>query len=315
MKKTISLIISLFVISACNTTKQPTVVTEEPPKVSRSKSCDDYQVDVGENLNRISSLRGKLKKLDCPTDKIETDMSNIAAAKAQKFLKSKNLAAAKNILTYKYAPKNSWLTQAVRGEMAAKVKDWKKAALFYNQSLDLIAGLKKNKPPKSKIERVYRLASEVQLLAGMNTALRDDGAASGTMRDGDELGIVIKAYPIPVQFELNQTKLTSQGKQSAKKLVQYLNKKRPTKITVIGHTDPKGTENYNCQLSRGRAMALKDYLVNAGIQSGIIETIGKGEKEPFDIYDASVYSQDEIDQIHRRVEFSVDDDVLRNNAC
>jgi outer membrane protein OmpA-like peptidoglycan-associated protein len=62
-------------------------------------------------------------------------------------------------------------------------------------------------------------------------------------------------------------------------------------------------------------MALKDYLVNAGIQSGIIETIGKGEKEPFDIYDASVYSQDEIDQIHRRVEFSVDDDVLRNNAC
>lgn len=40
-------IISLFVISACNTTKPPTVVTEELPKVSRSKSCDDYQVYVG----------------------------------------------------------------------------------------------------------------------------------------------------------------------------------------------------------------------------------------------------------------------------
>lgn len=189
-----------------------------------------------------------------------------------------NIAAAKKMLAYKYAPKNSWLTQAVRGEMAAKVKDWKKAAL-------------------------------------LNTALRDDGAASGTMRDGNDLGIVIKAYPIPVQFEFNKTKLTSQGKQSAKKLVRYLNKKRPTKITVIGHTDPKGTENYNCQLSRGRAMALKDYLVNAGINSGIIDTIGKGETEPFEIYDPSVYSQDEIDQIHRRVEFSIDDDVSRNNAC
>jgi outer membrane protein OmpA-like peptidoglycan-associated protein len=309
MKKTISLTIGLFVISACNTTTKKPDVAELTPTISQvSKSCDDYQLEVdkafvGENLDTISALLKKIKtESNCPTDKIETDMSNIAAAKAQKFLKSKNLAAAKNMLGYKYAPKNSWFTQAVRGEMAAKVKDWKKAALFYNQSLDLIAGLKKNKPPKSKIERVYRLASEAQLLAGMNTALRDDGAASGTMRDGDELGIVIKEYPIPVQFELNETKLTSQGKQSAKKLVQYLNKKRPTKITVIGHTDPKGAENYNCQLSRGRAMALKDYLVNAGIQNGIIETIGKGETEPFDIYDASIYSQDEIDQIHRRVE-------------
>ncbi len=312
MKKIISLAIGLFAISACHHE-----IKEETPKVSRAKSCDDYQIYVGENLNRISSLRDKLKKLDCPVDQIETKMSNIAAAKAQKFLKSKNLAAAKNILRYKYAPKNSWFTQAVRGEMAAKQKNWKKAALFYNQSLDLIADKEAtpNKPPKSEIERVYRLASEAQLLAGMNTALRDDGEASGTMRDGNDLGIVIKAYPIPVQFEFNKTKLTSQGKQSAKKLVQYLNKKRSTKITVIGHTDPKGSESYNCQLSRGRAIALKDYLINAGIQANIIDTIGKGEKEPFDIYDPSTYSQDEINQLHRRVEFSIDDDVSRNNAC
>jgi outer membrane protein OmpA-like peptidoglycan-associated protein len=318
MKKTISLIISLFVISACNTTKQPTVVTEEPPKVSGSKSCDDYQVDVGENLNRISSLRDKLKRLDCPVDKIETRMSNIAAAKAQKFLKSGNLAMAKNILTYKYAPKNSWLTQAVRGEMYAKYKDWKTAALFYNQSLDLIADKEAtpNKPSKDKIERIYHLATEAQLLAGtINITFKNNSKTSGIIRDVNELGIVVKQHPIPVQFEYDKTLLTTEGQQSAKQLAEHLINTYPAKITLIGHTDPRGLDSYNCRLSRGHAIALKDYLINAGIQSGIIETIGKGETEPYKVYDVSQYTEDEINQIHRRVEFSVDDDVLRNNAC
>jgi len=67
-------------------------------------------------------------------------------------------------------------------------------------------------------------------------------------------------------------------------------------------------------LSRGRAIALKDYLINAGVQANIIETIGKGETEPYKVYDINEYTEDEINQIHRRVEFSVDD-VSRRNAC
>lgn len=323
MNKTISLIISLFAITACNPpTKPPSFVKEEAPIVSQAKSCDDYQVEVdkafvGKNLNTISALVNEIK-MDCSTDKIEIRMSNLAADKAQKFLKSGNLEAAKNMLTDKYAPTNSWLTQAVRGEIYAKQKNWIQAALFYNQSLDLIADKEAtpNRPSKDKVERIYHLATEAQLLAGtINISFKNNSKTGSIIRDVNELGIVVKQHPIPVQFEYNKTLLTSQGKQSAEKLAQYLINTYPAKITLIGHTDPRGSDSYNCRLSRGRAIALKDYLVNAGVQANIIDTIGKGEREPYKVYDASEYTEDEIHQLHRRVEFSTDDDVSRNNAC
>ena len=51
-------------------------------------------------------------------------------------------------------------------------------------------------------------------------------------------------------------------------------------INVIGHTDSDGTEEYNMGLSLRRATAVRDYLVNQGIDSSIIDTSGEGESNP-----------------------------------
>lgn len=52
-------------------------------------------------------------------------------------------------------------------------------------------------------------------------------------------------------------------------------------VTIIGHTDSKGAESYNLELSRKRAEAVKQWLVDReGINQERIETIGKGESEP-----------------------------------
>lgn len=52
-------------------------------------------------------------------------------------------------------------------------------------------------------------------------------------------------------------------------------------VTIIGHTDSKGSEDYNLELSEKRAEAVKKWLVDqAEINPNLIETAGKGESEP-----------------------------------
>jgi len=52
-------------------------------------------------------------------------------------------------------------------------------------------------------------------------------------------------------------------------------------VVIIGHTDSKGSETYNLELSKKRAEAVKKWLVsNAEVDQSRIETTGKGESEP-----------------------------------
>jgi OOP family OmpA-OmpF porin len=55
-----------------------------------------------------------------------------------------------------------------------------------------------------------------------------------------------------------------------------------TRITVEGHTDNTGSEQYNQALSERRANAVKDYAVSKGVNPAQITTTGKGELEPTD---------------------------------
>ncbi|GAA5217669.1 hypothetical protein GCM10025776_23240 [Corallincola platygyrae] len=51
-------------------------------------------------------------------------------------------------------------------------------------------------------------------------------------------------------------------------------------VTVIGHTDSTGDENYNQDLSLRRANAVGDYLLSIGVPEGRLRTLGRGEYDP-----------------------------------
>ncbi len=66
------------------------------------------------------------------------------------------------------------------------------------------------------------------------------------------------------------------------KLAEFL-KDHPTyKITIEGHCDERGSEMYNLALGQRRANAVKDFLINLGIDSSRINTISYGEEKPLD---------------------------------
>ncbi|MDR2825148.1 MAG: OmpA family protein [Prevotellaceae bacterium] len=72
------------------------------------------------------------------------------------------------------------------------------------------------------------------------------------------------------------------------------------RIKIIGHTDNIGSDSYNLALSKDRAIAVKNYLVNRGIDASMITTDGAGEKQPI----ASNNTPDGRAK-NRRVEFQV----------
>ncbi len=116
-------------------------------------------------------------------------------------------------------------------------------------------------------------------------------------REGE--GIVIN-FKERVLFGFNQADLGTSAKTNLNKLVNVLNKYPDTNIQVIGHTDDKGTDNYNQQLSERRAQATIAYLRAQGISSNRLLAKGMGESDP-----VASNATEEGQSQNRRVEFVI----------
>ena len=96
-----------------------------------------------------------------------------------------------------------------------------------------------------------------------------------------------------IQFEFNSAKLIPGSIDTLRNLGNALNHELADQKSFLieGHTDATGGRNYNLNLSRRRADAVKDYLVReAGVSSSRLKTAGKGASDP--INPADPYAAD-----------------------
>ncbi len=88
-------------------------------------------------------------------------------------------------------------------------------------------------------------------------------------------------YIIPnINFKPSTTELLPESYPSLDKLAGYLKSRPELKITIVGHTDIGKDDTYNQTLSKGRADAVKSYLLKQNIHTSRISTEGKGNKQP-----------------------------------
>jgi outer membrane protein OmpA-like peptidoglycan-associated protein len=92
-------------------------------------------------------------------------------------------------------------------------------------------------------------------------------------------GIVVE-FSDKILFGFDSYTLTSGATGNLDKLVEVLKKYPDTDIEVQGHTDDKGTEDYNQKLSVNRASAVSNYLSQKGISKSRLTTKGYGETGP-----------------------------------
>jgi peptidoglycan-associated lipoprotein len=97
-----------------------------------------------------------------------------------------------------------------------------------------------------------------------------------SVRGDSEVSVDLKiAY-----FDFDKSDLTGESLEILKENASFLSKKPSLKIVVEGHTDNRGTSEYNLSLGQRRALKVKDYYVNFGIAPNRIATISYGNEKP-----------------------------------
>ena len=124
--------------------------------------------------------------------------------------------------------------------------------------------------------------------------------------------IVATPVPTPINFVVGKDVFTAAGQNEAAILAGVLVEQKPASITLSGHTDPSGTDEYNLALSELRVRAVAKYLANDFAKHGVtiqIRTIAKGKREPFDVSVLLPFvpSRDEEYALNRRVEMLASD--------
>lgn len=92
------------------------------------------------------------------------------------------------------------------------------------------------------------------------------------------------ALALPIQFAFDSAEILPRARSQLDALAQGVRMLDPDrKVTIEGHTDAKGGEQYNLELSRRRALAVKQYLVDvAGIEPERLTAVGMGKAQPYD---------------------------------
>ena len=103
-----------------------------------------------------------------------------------------------------------------------------------------------------------------------------DGAV--TQREGDEVTVSLDA---DVLFDFDSDTLTPEAEQTLSDLADQLDEQLAgDTVTVVGHTDAKGEDAYNQDLSERRAEAVRAYLEPELSASPGFVVEGRGESEP-----------------------------------
>ena len=109
-----------------------------------------------------------------------------------------------------------------------------------------------------------------------------------------------------LEFYFDRTKVLEKSRPDIELVFSYLNTHPNVKVMIEGHTDSKGSDNYNLYLSKARADKIKKILHVMGVKNERLVPNGFGESRPL-VPNSNPDGTDnpENRQRNRRVEFKL----------
>ena len=130
--------------------------------------------------------------------------------------------------------------------------------------------------------RLAQDRAERQAAADAEARRRADSlaAANSVSRGAPPLVNVRSTLTAAVHFEYDQSELRPDDRAILDAKVPILQSNPAVTIRIAGHTDERGSDEYNLALGERRAASAKAYLVQRGVSAARIETISYGEERP-----------------------------------
>ncbi len=88
-----------------------------------------------------------------------------------------------------------------------------------------------------------------------------------------------------VYFAFDSSAISEDSANILNQHVSLLGENAGAKVLVVGHTDPRGSREYNMALGERRAAAVRDYLSAQGVDTANVEIVSRGEEELTGNYD------------------------------
>lgn len=102
-----------------------------------------------------------------------------------------------------------------------------------------------------------------------------------------------------VHFDYDSSELSNEDYQTLQAHAQFLNANANSKIALTGHTDERGTREYNMALGERRAKAVQSYLITNGVNATQLEAVSYGKEMPINAgHDEAAWKE------NRRVELN-----------
>lgn len=147
--------------------------------------------------------------------------------------------------------------------------------------------------PLQKVKTEWQIPGAIQVPGGIN--IKQDDCQKRLMISSDTL------------FAFNKYTLTPQAEKSLAQVGEIIKKSGKHPVFVEGHTDAKGSDEYNQPLSEKRAQTVKDWLVGHAFINASGKVVGYGKQRPV-ARNTTPDGQDypEGRRLNRRVEIVID---------
>ncbi len=111
---------------------------------------------------------------------------------------------------------------------------------------------------------------------------------------------ILVTFDSGILFDFDSSALRPEARENLRNLAASLQEYPDSDLMIVGHTDSRGSDDYNYKLSVRRAEAASDYLISLGVPVNRLTTVGKGENEPVATNDTDAGRQE-----NRRVEVAI----------
>lgn len=119
------------------------------------------------------------------------------------------------------------------------------------------------------------------VVAPLGSGYGQGGYQGGSLvNNADAIRNAARGLPNVVHFDFNSDAIKPQAAATLDRQAQFLLANQGARVVVAGHTDERGTREYNMSLGERRAAAVRAYLAGKGVNTANVEIVSFGEEQP-----------------------------------